>query len=316
MNPLARPACKAFPGRRHAARAALSCALACSACCANAEPPARWRDCPDPSCPWVVALQAGHFLMGSPASEAGRLANEGPRHLVNIAYRLAITETPITRGQFRAYVQATGRRPVRGCNAWNGRDWQVDTARDWEHPGFAQTDDDPVVCVNWHEAQAYAGWLSLRTGHPYRLLSEAEWEFAARAGSNARYAFGNDERELCAHGNVGDRAARAALGVVTIDCDDGFTYTAPVRSFPPNAWGLYDMHGNVWQWVGDCFADRGYAGAPTDGSAVQGRPCHQRVLRGGGWNNSAAVQRSAYRDHARPGGRHANAGLRLARPLP
>src|SRR5262249_50555663 len=154
------------------------------------------------------------FLMGSPASEDGRLANEGPQHTVFIAYRVALTEAPITRGQFRAYVRATRRRPMRGCNVWTGRDWRVDPARDWEDPGFAQTDEDPVVCVSWHDAQAYACWLSLRTGHSYRLLSEAEWEYAARAGSQARYAFGDDERDLCLHANVADRAAAAVLGEV------------------------------------------------------------------------------------------------------
>jgi len=316
VNELARPVCEVCRVLRHAARAALACVLACIGCDAAAEPPARWRDCTEPSCPWLVTLHPGRFLMGSPVSEVGRLPNEGPRHPVHIAYRLAVTETPITRGQFRAYVRATGRRPAGGCNAWNGRAWQVDKARDWEHPGFAQTDDDPVVCVSWHEAQAYACWLSLKTGHDYRPLSEAEWEFAARAGSAARYAFGDDERALCAHANVADRAARSALAKVQTDCDDGFAYTAPVRSFPPNAWGLYDMHGNVWQWVRDCYADQSYESAPTDGSAVQIRPCRERVLRGGGWNNGSDMQRLAYRDHDRPSGRHANTGLRLARTLP
>jgi formylglycine-generating enzyme required for sulfatase activity len=255
-------------------------------------------------------------MMGSPAQEADRLANEGPRHQVVIAYRLAVTEAPITRGQFRAYVQATGRRPIRGCNVWNGRDWQVDKVHDWERPGFAQTDEDPVVCVSWYDAQAFAGWLSRKTAQRYRLLSEAEWEFAARAGSDARYAFGDNERDLCAYGNVADRAASAVIGKVQTDCNDGFAYTAPVRSFRPNAWGLYDVHGNVWQWVQDCFADAGYQATLTGGLAMHSLPCRERVLRGGGWNNSPKVQRVAFRDHARASGRHANAGLRLARVLP
>lgn len=151
---------------------------------------ARFRDCQSPKCPWLIPLNMGSFVMGSPHDEAGRGEDESPRHHVVIAYRFAVSETEITREQFSAFVKATGYRIPSGCNVLNGEHWQFDKLRDWEHPGFDQSDEHPVVCINWHDAQAYASWLSRETGHVYRLLSEAEWEFAARAGTNTRYSFG------------------------------------------------------------------------------------------------------------------------------
>ncbi len=169
--------------------------------------------------------------------------------------------------------------------------------------------------MNWNDAQAYARWLGQRTGQRYRLPSEAEWEYAARAGTTTRYSFGDDETRLCAYANVADRAAKSVFPTwETPRCSDGHVYTASVHSFEPNAWALHDMHGNAWEWVQDCKA--GYKGAPTDGSAVEFRECAARLLRGGAWSSIPRNTRSAVRNGSSPTNRFNFTGLRLTRMLP
>ena len=172
-------------------------------------PGTRLRDCRDDTCPWLVVLPAGRFTMGSPAGEAGRYDDEGPQHEVTIARKLAVMEAEVTRAQYAAFVDETGYRPQEGCYTLNqkGDNFELDASRDWSTPGFDQTPQHPVTCVNWNDGQAYAQWLSKRTGQRYRLLSEAEWEYAARAGSTTRYSFGDSDSDLCSHGNVFDRSA-------------------------------------------------------------------------------------------------------------
>lgn len=276
----------------------------------RAVPPAgtRFRDCEDNACPSLVVLPEGRFTMGSPAGEQGRYDDEGPQHEVRIGYRLAVMEAEVTRGQYRAFVGDT-RRVQTGC-AGGGN---------WQQPGFEQTDDHPVVCVSWDDGRAFAQWLSRRTGKAYRLLSEAEWEYAARAGSQSRYSFGDDDRKLCRFANVADRSAKAQFPVgLTVDCDDGAVHTSSVRKYQPNAFGLYDMHGNVWEWVQDCWPEgqKGYEEAPSDGSALQASACSRRLLRGGAWNSFPWSARSALRLRGDPSDRVGFTGLRLARMLP
>ena len=254
--------------------------------------------------------------MGSPASESGRYDDEGPQHPVRIDYRLAVTETEITRGQFRAFVEAT-QHDMKGCSFWDGKEWLLKAENDWLAPGFAQTDEHPVVCVSWNDAQAYAQWLSQKTRQRYRLLSEAEWEFAARAGTTARFSFGNDDSVLCVYANVADNTAKATVARWGIaDCTDGHVYTAPVRSFKPNQWGLYDMHGNAWEWVQDCHWQKDYSGAPEDGSSVNDPNCTSRLLRGGAWNYGPGGARSAFRNDVDLTYRFSITGLRVTRILP
>jgi formylglycine-generating enzyme required for sulfatase activity len=182
----------------------------------------------------------------------------------------------------------------------------------------------PVACVSWNDAKAYAAWLSKKTGRDYRLLSEAEWEYAARgrvptaAGPAPRYSFGDDETAMCRNGNVADRTARrdvftSGRGTV-FPCDDGYAYTAPTGSFLPNGFGLYDMLGNVWEWMEDCYRDS-YAGAPSDGAAWLSGDCGHRVLRGGAWFDSPALLRAAYRSWSGTGDRTNGYGFRVARTL-
>ena len=279
----------------------------------------RLRDCGDPTlCPWLRVLPPGRFLMGSPASEPGRSDDEGPQHAVTIAAPPAVMETEVTRGQFAAFVSATGHvSAAGGCYAWNGKKWELDPQRNWRSLGFEQTDAHPVVCVDWNDATAYAAWLSKTTGQTYRLLTEAEWEYAARAGSTTRYSFGDRAEDLCAHANMADRTFKGAFKeFTTVDCSDGQVFTAPVASYAANAWGLFDLHGNAWEWVADCW-HHDYKNSPEDGSNWQANCSGEdrRVLRGGGWIDNPVDARSAFRNMNAPDDRSYDSGFRLARTL-
>ena len=252
------------------------------------EPGRSFRDCAD--CPEMVVVPAGSFMMGSPEGEQGRSKDEGPQHKVHIPRALAIGRTEVTRAQFARFVADSGHK-TDGC---------------WNNPGFAQSDDHPVVCVNWHDANAYAQWLAKKTGKTYRLLSEAEWEYAARAGQHtARYwgeAFDPEGRN---YAKTDDATAKKIVG-------DGQTLTAPVGFYQANGFGLHDMIGNAAEWVQDCWNDS-YSGAPENGDAWREGNCGQRVMRGGGWNVHPVNARAAYRVGYSAGNRSYTFGLRLAR---
>jgi formylglycine-generating enzyme required for sulfatase activity len=274
-----------------------------------------FRDCPE--CPEMMVIPSGSFRMGSPAGEAGRDPDEGPQRQVTVRAPLAVGRHAVTVGQYRAFAQATGRGDGGSCFVWTGSRWENRQGLGWRNPGFGQGDEHPVVCVSWEDAQAYARWLSQRTGHRYRLLTEAEWEYAARAGTTTRWWWGENEAQQCRHANGADQTARAqvsgASGWAVAPCTDGFAHTAPVGRFLANRFGLHDMGGNAWQWVEDCYRDS-YAGAPSDASqAVTTGDCASRVLRGGSWNDSPQLLRSAFRDRLTPGGRYDNYGFRVAR---
>ena len=223
-----------------------------------------FQDCS--TCPEMVVLPAGEFIMGSPKEEIGRRDDEGPQRWVTIPNPFAVGKYEVTVGQFEEFAKETDRK-IEHCNLIEGTFWS--------NPGFKQTNNHPVVCVNWHDASAYVDWLSKKTGHEYRLLSEAEWEYAARAGTTAAYYFGKMNYNYAQYFSRG---------------------TLAVGSFPANAFGLHDMHGNVWEWVQDCW-HLNYKEAPTDGSAWS---CgvltkEARVLRGGSWNDLVDSLRSANR---------------------
>jgi formylglycine-generating enzyme required for sulfatase activity len=235
--------------------------------------------------PELVRLPAGRFQMGSPeherkiamaaGSQKGWLARELPQHWVGIEKPVAMGRYPVTVGEWRAFVQATG--------------WRQSGDVNWEAPGFAQTELHPVVGVNWHDAQQYLRWLSEATGRHYRLPSEAEWEYACRAGTKTAFSFGD------------------TISTGQANYDGNFTYnggargefrrgTTPAGMFPPNPWGLFDMHGNVWEWIQDVVHDN-YEGAPLDGSAwEEGGDQARRILRGGSWLYNPRYLRSALRN--------------------
>ena len=289
-----------------------------------APPPAGtvFRDCTD--CPEMVVIPTGSFVMGSPASEAGRDDDEGPQRTVGISRAFAAGKFEVTRGQYARFASET-KRPARGnCWYWNhaqGKGINDDRSKDWASPGFAQADDHPVVCVTWDDAQAYVQWLSRKSGKSYRLLTEAEWEYAARAYSIAARPWGGDPALACVHANVGDQSFVRAVSPGEDrkwsnphGCDDGSAYTSRVGRYAANRFGLHDMIGNAWEWVEDCWNDK-YVGAPTDGSAWISGDCARRVLRGGGWFNLPRDARSADRDGSVTAYRSGVLGFRLARTL-
>jgi formylglycine-generating enzyme required for sulfatase activity len=255
--------------------------------------------------PELVVLRAGRFQMGSPEHERkiamlcgaqkNWLARETPQHWVGIGRPFAMGRYPVTVGEWRAFVEASG--------------WQPDGEVDWSAPGFAQTDLHPVVGVTWGDAQRYVGWLGERTGQRYRLPSEAEWEYACRAGTKTAFSFGD------------------AIDTTLANYDGNFTWnggqrgeyrrgTTPVTQFAPNPWGLHDMHGNVWEWVQDVMHDS-YEGAPLDGSAwEEGGERARRILRGGSWLYNPRYLRSALRNGFSAVMANDIVGFRVVRELP
>lgn len=254
--------------------------------------------------------------MGSPGSEDGHSRDEGPVHNVKIA-AFALSKTEITRGQFAAFVKKTKYSTADTCWTLEGGKF-ADRKGSWHEPGYIQDDKHPVTCINWNDAKAYAKWLSRKTGKPYRLPTEAEWEYAARGNTSTARYWGANPAEACSYANAADKTAQAQIHGATSwsahNCTDGFAYTAPVGSFKPNAFGLNDMLGNVWEWTEDSY-HHNYEGAPTDGSAWQGDDA-KRVLRGGSWNNGTQNTRAAVRNSNKPALRFSIFGFRLARKLP
>jgi len=252
-----------------------------------------FRDCAD--CPEMIPIPSGSFIMGSPVGEAARAGRdvggtEGPQHEVRVA-TFALGKFAVTRAQWAAFADATNRAVNGGCE-WAGFP-RSETSASWRNLGFVQDDNHPVVCVSWNDAQDYVRWLSQRTRQLYRLPSEAEWEYAARAGSTTPYPWGESASHEFANYGAETCCSEVASG------RDQWLYTAPVGSFPANAFGLFDMHGNAWQWVQDCY-EESYLAAPVDGSAYDPPACQRRVLRGGTWGDPPALVRSAFRNWAPP----------------
>lgn len=292
---------------------------------------ATFRDCRD--CPEMMIIPSGKFMMGSPSDQVGRDELEGPQRLVTIR-SFAAGRYHVTRGEWATFVNATNRPIQKGC-AWSGgeaNDPKAEAEASWRELRFVQDDSHPIVCVTWQDAQDYAAWLSQRTGKHYRLLSEAEWEYAARAGTSTPYPWaGGSTRDYANHGADTCRSGFASGR-------DEWVNTSPVGSFPPNAFGLSDMQGNAMQWVQDCFSET-YAGLPTDGSPYQANiilqlkgdladlngssSCSHRMLRGGDWGTLPQWIRSTARSFAPPPGpgpilkdyRSGGVGFRVARDV-
>lgn len=282
-----------------------------------------FRDCP--TCPEMVAIPTGTFIMGAAPGEEEHEGtppdNRGraePQRRVSIDHRFALGRTEVTRGQFAHFVQATGHVTGTSCIALGADGKPAEIAhRDWRNPGFEQTDEHPVVCVSWKDAQAYVGWLKKITGKAYRLPSEAEWEYAARAGSRTARYWGDSREDACRFANVADDS-RVAHAKIQRDparvflCKDGHAFTAPVGKFTANAFGLHDMMGNVWEWTADCW-NPGYVGAPTNGRAWDKGECGLRVARGGAWVSDARLVRAAMRNRGTAEYRGDIMGFRVAR---
>ncbi|MBM4239565.1 MAG: formylglycine-generating enzyme family protein [Gammaproteobacteria bacterium] len=287
----------------------------------TAAAPTTVRDCAD--CPELVVVPRGRFMMGSDDGEAGR--SEGPVHEVKIrAFALARNE--VTIAEFRKFVTATGYQVAAGCRVPSDKvvkgervGWDDRSDASWQTPGFIGPfkEDIPVVCVGHADARAYVAWLSGVSGKAYRLPSEAEWEYAARAGSRGIYPWGNNADLGCAHANAYDRSARRQLdfGWGYADCEDGYAELAPVARFKPNAFGLYDMIGNVWEWTADCYQET-YDTTPRDGSAVAGgADCAKWTVRGGGWMTRPSRNRLTFRGRDPVDARYSYFGFRVARDV-
>ena len=257
--------------------------------------PETFRDCAE--CPEMVVIPAGEFVMGSPKSEYGRYSDESPRHTVRIERPFALGKYEATFGEWDACV-ADG-----ACGGYRPQDY-----------GWGRG-ERPVINASWDDAKAYLDWLSRKTGRMYRLASESEWEYAARAGTTTARFWGESVDRACGYANAADLSAkRVYSGLAVPDCDDGYAHTAPVGSFAANAFGLHDVLGNVWEWVEDCQNDS-YDGAPTDGSAWRSGDCQIRVPRGGSWYYIPGHVRSANRDWAGTETRLDDIGFRVARTL-
>ena len=266
-------------------------------------------DCPD--CPAVIAIAPGRFKMGAPEGEDDSSDAERPQANIDVG-PFAIGKYEVTRRQFAAFV-ATGYEPDDNCFSEKSGKYDFFSGRNWKSPGFEQSDNDPVVCVTAEDAEAYVKWLTKTTGKPYRLPSEAEWEYAARAGAETPFYWGEDVDEFCDYGNVTDRTAtRKFKGWKGIGCDDGEAYTAPVGSYKPNANGLYDMLGNVKEWSADCWTDSLSGIGPTAKARRKG-DCGMRAVRGSGWDSIPSILRLAYREGNNAPTAYFNYGFRVAR---
>ena len=255
------------------------------------EPGTVFRDCTD--CPDMVAIPADSFDMGSAGSDE---KDEKPEHRVTFEQPFAMGKTEITRGQFAAFVSASGYDAGDKCWMLSGDKWEEFNDTNWRNPGYAQDDSHPVACINFADAQAYITWLSLKTGKHYQLPSEAQWEYACRAGKQTEYCGGDN-----------------ADSVAWYDQNSGKA-THPAAAKQANAFGLYDMSGNVGEWVEDSYRDS-YKGAPNNGSTWAGDNA-KRVLRGGSWIYYQIGARSAFRSVSAPDYRYFDTGFRVVRTLP
>lgn len=292
-----------------------------------------------------VLIPAGSFWMGSderpdalvrdyPGLERARftaLADEAPRHRVRITRAFWLGRHEVTVGQFRRFVEQSGYVAEADADGTGGYGFNpvydpATSARgdafegrsprySWRNPGFAQGDDHPVVNVTWNDAQALAAWLSAREGVRYRLPTEAEWEYACRAGTETRHPHGDDPAGLLGAGNTFDADSAAHWPhwrAHALAGRDGFAFTAPVGRFAPNAFGLYDMLGNAWEWTADWYGETAYAQSPAQDPTgpAQGQV---RVRRGGSWHTWALYARCAFRNWNTPQTRYPLVGLRLVR---
>ncbi len=296
-------------------------------CVAATPPPASFADCPD--CPTMVIVPAGTATLGSTAQERATAGivplfgnREGPTYRVAFARPYAIGRTEVTRGQYRAFIEATHRAdpPSCGIHMAKGDSWGPQPGYNWHNPGFAQDDAHPAVCVSYDDAVAYTAWLSAKSGKPYRLPSDAEWEYAARAGTVTPWYWGASPEAGCAAANLLSAGTAQAIGwprsiAGRFVCADPRSFTVPVARFPANAFGLYDMAGNAFEWAADCN-NPDNRDAHADGSPRTTGDCTRHYLKGGAFHTPFWLTRSAVRGAPIPADLHMFAiGFRVARSL-
>lgn len=283
-------------------------------------------------------IRSGEFRMGgtetaesliavfpTAGKTADYFADEYPTHRVRITKPFLLSKFEVTVGQFRLFAEATGYKTEAETDGTGGWGYNTSTGHSegrrlqysWRNPGFPQTDRHPVVNVSYNDAQAFIRWLGTREGKHYRLPTEAEWEYANRAGSQTRYANSENPDELPRFARAIDLSRHAEFGHVqsiVIDVNDPTAFTAPVGSYEANAFGLHDMHGNVWEWVADWYGETYYTQSPE--VDPQGPASGElRVRRGGAWNSFPIWLRSSFRNWNTPDSRCLNLGFRVARDL-
>ena len=279
-------------------------ALALSVSTAAQSPGTEFQDCQ--ACPEMVVIPPGTFPMGSEHIEpmrGGKMRPQGPVRTVTIDYPYAAGKYEVTIGEWRAFMANTGHQ-ASDCRAWGGE--RASMGYSFEDPDFGRPvlDEEPMMCVYWTEAQEYVQWLSEQTEQNYRLLTEAEWEYAAKGGADTEWFWGDDDSKICEYGNIFDQVAAqnpeliAGSGTavsMAAQCEDGYDLVAPVGQYKPNAYGLYDTVGNIWEWTQDCSLTF-YTAEPVDGSAFEVTgPCEKRAIRGGSWRSRLSRHKPFFR---------------------
>lgn len=308
-------------------------AMALSGQLAMGETPTSIRDCP--TCPELIKIPAGEFLMGAEIDEPRRLAlpefwatREQPKHRVVIQRAFALGKFELSRAEFALFVEDTGYSPAPGCWHFVGTEWLFDESRSWRDAKIGESDAHPVTCINWHDASAYLAWLGEKTGKHYRLASEAEWEYAARAGTTTAYWFGDDPERICEFVNLGDLSTQNKFlwhktqikyeqmgNWRSQPCNDGYPTLAPIAMTVANPFGLHGMLGNANEWVADCWNDDHRAARGDQNARLMGIDCGLRVMRGQGWTAVAASARAAFRLKMNATDRRFTFGFRVARDL-
>jgi formylglycine-generating enzyme required for sulfatase activity len=304
--------------------------VAVAGCAPDSDAPAvsassAFRDCP--MCPLMLDVPAGEFLMGTAPEDrlidprTGKPAtNDSPQHRVTLAQGFAIGKYEVTVGEYAAFVAETGYQSEGKCMGFTEPNrFTMSDKFNWQRIDAEQTDRHPVGCVSFYDAQAYTDWLRKTTGKPYRLPTEAEWEYAARAGSTTNYHWGTAAADACTYANVRSAGAQG-ISQRQLDsdvndglpCDDGYSAASPVGSFEPNDFGLHDMQGNAWEWVADCNHPN-YEGAPVDGSAwLDADGCQFGLIRSGSFLNRVERSSTTVRVGRPRSGRGTNMGFRVA----
>ena len=250
--------------------------------------------------PQMVVVPSGSCMIGSADDEIGRWSDgREARKLITFSRPFAIGSAPITRTEYSEFVAESGYSAI-GAYVCTDRGWHSEEDASWRKPHFGQSDNDPVVCINWDDARAYASWLTDKAGREYRLPTESEWEYASRAGTVGPYWFGTSISAGMANFSDGRGTASGTV--------DG-------RKFSPNPWGLYNVHGNVWEWCADTWRESHIAAPPNGHLPFSDGPTDRRVVRGGSWYDEPQFLRAASRDHYAAAFRASNVGFRLVREL-